>query len=279
MADKLTVRTMAVAQMDTALEWAAREGWNPGLRDAACFYAADPGGFLMGVVEGEPVGCVSGVAYCDGFGFIGLYIVTEEHRGKGYGLRMWRDVMGRLGGRNIGLDGVPAQQGNYRRSGFSTAYRNVRYQTQGGGDVPPGVQPIGEMPFDQVLAYDTRVFAAPRGNFLHRWLHEPGAVAYAASEDRGLAGYGVMRPCRQGFKIGPLFATDEATAEALLQALLAHAPQAPVFLDTPEVNQAAMRLAQRYGMAPVFETARMYTQGDPGVAVEEVFGVTTFELG
>jgi hypothetical protein len=46
--DNLLVRNMAEADLALALEWAAAEGWNPGLHDARCFYAADPQGFLIG---------------------------------------------------------------------------------------------------------------------------------------------------------------------------------------------------------------------------------------
>ena len=80
-------------------------------------------------------------------------------------------------------------------------------------------------------------------------------------------------------EIGPLFANDAATAEKLFVALIRHAPGAPVFLDTPEPNAAALDLARRHGMTPVFETARMYTKQTPDVPLERVFGVTTFELG
>ncbi|HET9244646.1 MAG TPA: GNAT family N-acetyltransferase, partial [Xanthobacteraceae bacterium] len=34
-----------------------------------------------------------------------------------------------------------------------------------------------------------------------------------------------------------------------------------------------------HGLAPVFETARMYTGAIRSVRLERVFGVTTFELG
>jgi len=43
-------------ELNLALEWAAAEGWNPGLDDAKCFYAADPNGFFLGELAGEPVG-------------------------------------------------------------------------------------------------------------------------------------------------------------------------------------------------------------------------------
>ena len=43
---KLVVRRMAESELNLALEWAAAEGWNPGLHDAECFHAADPEGIL-----------------------------------------------------------------------------------------------------------------------------------------------------------------------------------------------------------------------------------------
>ena len=38
----LIVRTMSRDEIDLAVDWAAAEGWNPGLQDADCFYTADP---------------------------------------------------------------------------------------------------------------------------------------------------------------------------------------------------------------------------------------------
>src|SRR6266568_5997206 len=121
------IRTLRRGEIQLAIDWAAAEGWNPGLHDARCFHAADPEGFLVAEVDGVPVGCISAVAYGSGFGFIGLYIVVPAWRGRGIGLRLWAAAISRLSGRVIGLDGVPAQQENYRRSGFTLAWGNVRY--------------------------------------------------------------------------------------------------------------------------------------------------------
>jgi hypothetical protein len=52
-----------------------------------------------------------------------------------------------------------------------------------------------------------------------------------------------------------------------------------VFLDVPGVNRDAVALAQAHGLAPVFETARMYTGPIRPLQLNRVFGVTTFELG
>jgi len=275
----LVVRAMSEADLALALEWAAAEGWNPGLHDAHCFYSADPQGFFVGERDGLPIGCVSAVRYGSGFGFLGLYIVKAEHRGQGFGLALWRAALDHLGDRVIGLDGVVAQQENYRRSGFRLAFRNIRQKGRGGGEAPPGLTELAAVPIGEILRYDETAFPAPRAEFLKSWISQPGSVALGVVDGRRLEGYGVLRACREGFKIGPLFADDEKTADRLAAGLMARAPGAPVFLDTPEANPRALALAARYAMAPVFETARMVKNGAPAMRVERCFGVTTFELG
>src|ERR1700754_2654965 len=84
--------------------WAADEGWNPGNTDFHAFFAADPGGYLMGRLDGEPVTAISVVKYGEALGFLGFYIARPAARGKGYGLTTWNAGMARLAGRNVGLD-------------------------------------------------------------------------------------------------------------------------------------------------------------------------------
>ena len=279
MRDNLIVRNMAETDLALALEWAATEGWNPGLHDAHCFYAADPQGFLVGERDGVPIGCVSAVRYGSGFGFLGLYIVKAQYRGQGFGLELWRPALDHLGDRIIGLDGVVPQQENYRKSGFRLAFRNIRQKGKGGGAAPSGLTDLAAIPIEEILRYDETAFPAPRAEFLKSWIGQPQAVALGVVDGRRLKGYGVLRACREGFKIGPLFADDEETADRLFSGLLARAPGAAVFLDTPDANRAAVALAARHAMAPVFETARMYKNGSPEMRLERCFGVTTFELG
>jgi hypothetical protein len=187
--------------------------------------------------------------------------------------------MDRLGDRVVGLDGVVAQQENYRKSGFQLALRNIRQRGEGGGAAPPGLSDLAAVPIEDILRYDGTAFPAPRAEFLTSWIAQPEAVALGAVDQGRLQGYGVLRPCREGFKIGPLFADDEENAERLFAGLIAGAPGAPVFLDTPQANPAAVALAQRFQMTAVFETARMYKNGAPQTRLDRCFGVTTFELG
>jgi ribosomal protein S18 acetylase RimI-like enzyme len=168
---------MNKADLRLALGWAAAEGWNPGLHDAQCFHVADPQGFLIGELDGVPIGCVSAVRYGQGFGFLGLYIVKAEHRGRGFGMALWRAAMDQLGDRVIGLDGVVALQENYRKSGFQFAFRNIRQRGEGGGAAPPGLTDLAAVPLEDILRYDGTAFPAPRAEFLKSWIAQPHAVA------------------------------------------------------------------------------------------------------
>ncbi len=274
------IRPMSRAEVDLAIEWAAREGWNPGLHDADAFHAADPEGFLVGLLDGEPVATLSAVRYGADFGFMGFYIVEPGHRGRGYGLQLWQAGLEHLAGRNIGLDGVLAQQENYQKSGFKLAYRNIRYEGRPAGQSESiaGIVEASALPFDLLEAYDRRFFPTSRAVFLQHWLRQPGARSLAVVEGGQVKGYGVIRPCRTGYKIGPLFADDPQLASALFSALTSGLGAA-VFLDVPEVNPAALALAERSGMTAMFETARMYTGEAPRIPLDGVFGVTSFELG
>lgn len=277
-----TIRAMTRQEVDIAIDWAAAEGWNPGLYDANCFYAADPNGFLIGLLGDEPIAMISAVKYGDSFGFLGFYIVKAEYRGKGYGIQIWNAALARLKGRTIGLDGVVNQQGNYQNSGFTLAYRNIRYRGTGGGNfsTEPGVVPLSTLPFDEICAYDKPFFPDNRTQFLKCWINQPQSTALGILRNRTLAGYGVLRICRSGYKIGPLFADNSELAERLFLALKAPVPEGtPIFLDTPAVNSAAVDLAKRHNMTVAFETARMYTGKSPDLPVNRLFGVTTFELG
>ncbi len=279
LADALQVRPMRTDEIAMAVDWAAAEGWNPGLADAECFARVAAEGFLVGEVDGEPAAVISAVNHDDRFAFLGFYIVRPDLRGRGYGMRLWQAALAHAGTRTMGLDGVVEQQGAYAKSGFELAYSNIRY-----GGVPTEVQtsrttvPLSEVSFEDIVADDARVFPATRPFFWLSWLEPPKHFGRAVLRDDKLVAWGVIRPCRRGRKIGPLVADDREAAEAVFSALVGE-EGGEVFLDVPQPNAAAVALAQAHGLSPVFETARMYSGPVRPIALERIFGVTTFELG
>ncbi len=282
---KTHVRPMLRPELDKALDWAAAEGWNPGLFDAEAFFCADPKGFFVADCGGKPVGAISAITYGDGFGFIGLFIVLPEFRGGSCGKELARRALKYLGERAIGVDGVIDKQSCYRRLGFEPAYKTIRYR---------GVSPqaasetngselrlidLRRLPLRSVNGIDSTLFPAPREGFLLSWIRQPGHTGLGVIQQEKLAGFGVVRPCRTGYKIGPLFARNVEAAHKLFEGLLVAVPDAEVFIDVPEPNEAALKMVQEQGWQPVFETARMYRGDVSQPDLSQIFGVTTLELG
>lgn len=296
----MRVRPATQDEFEVAVDWAAVEGWNPGLDDLDAFFAADPNGFLMGFEDGEPVSSISVVRYGDNFGFLGFYIVKPEWRGRGAGMATWQAGMAYLNGRTVGLDGVLAQQSNYTKSGFVMAGRNVRYQGLRRADISQStsatkspatalpstasdVRPVAPSDFSALVQYDRAFFADDRTPFLERWCLPPIETqrwSYVASAGQDVIGYITIRACRTGYKIGPLFANDVDLARHLFQVAVQTCDVgASLILDVPEANIAATTLATDLGLSPVFETARMYRGAAPNLLMNKTFGLTSFELG
>ncbi|WP_269525887.1 GNAT family N-acetyltransferase [Coraliomargarita parva] len=267
-----------------ALEWAAKEGWNPGLGDADTFWHTDPEGFVCIELGDEVVGTGSIVSYGT-FAFMGFFIVRPDLRGQGLGARFWHWRKARLldrlkPGTAVGMDGVFDMQDFYAKGGFVFSHRNLRMAgTAVGGTPSLPVTPLAEIPFEHVCAMDLRCFGFAREDFLRRWIHEEHGVSLGIVQDGVLQGFGVIRECCEGYKIGPLFAASTEVADALYVALSSNAAGQPVYLDVPEINPAAMALAERYGLKEVFGCARMYLGPAPQLPWQSIFGITTFELG
>jgi GNAT superfamily N-acetyltransferase len=287
--NELLIRNMTRPELDELVEWAAREGWNPGLHDAEAFWVTDPDAFIAAELDGKLIGGGAITSYNGEFGFMGFFIVRPDYRGLGFGNRLWHARRDRLlarlrAGAGIGLDGVFEMQHYYAKGGFVFSHRDRRFRaeiperhetTQGGEEIVP----LSSVPFGQVQDYDRTCFPALRPAFLGAWTSLPEALALGCRRDSRLGGYGVVRRCREGCKIGPLFADDAHAANALYARLADFAAGGPLFLDAPENNPAAIELVHRHGMAEVFGCARMYLGPFPDLAHERIFGVTTFELG
>lgn len=273
------VRNLNKEEVATMVGWAAEEGWNPGKCDADAFFAACPEGFFGTFDEKGLASCYSMVHYSGDIAFGGFYMVRPDLRGSGVGRLLLNDVLERARPYNLGIDGVLNMVPKYERSGFAYSHENARFHGIGEGEMPEELHIIEEFSINEIEEFDSHFFGCARGKFLEAFIDQPGTVGLVSMPKDEMLGYGLMRKCRLGRKIGPLFAKDSESARGLLKGLLSMAMFEDVFLDVPMINTAAVELAKEFKMEPVFKTARLYTKNVPRLPWEGIFGITTFELG
>ena len=263
------------------IAWAQREGWNPGAADARCFRAADPDGFLVGTIDDRLVATISAVRY-PGLGFVGLYIVDPEYRGRGYGLRIWTAAMERLEG--VGdrtrRRRRPAGQLRAVRLRPRAPHHPVRRaRTRARARRRRGA--VRRRPRRRWPTTTSPASARPDAAFLEQWLAQPGALALGVRIGgtpvrlrrhppgaRRVQGRPAVRRRRRDRGADPrrTCRCTPATARPCSSTCPSPTPQASPWPVTR-------------GLEPVFETARMYRGGSPALPLgSAIFGITSFEL-
>ncbi len=190
--DGVRIRRLTKEEIAVAVNRAAAEGWNPGLRDAECFWPVDPEGFFCAEKDGKIVATAAVVNYDDRFSFGGFYIVDPAFRNHGVGMQVARHAMDHAGSRVLGVDGVVAMVQKYERAGaLFLHYNNARYEGRGGGLMPGGLTSIMNVNFADLLAYDTAHFFSRRETFLRCWIAQEGHFGLARLDADGkILGYG-----------------------------------------------------------------------------------------
>lgn len=274
----ITLRNATEVELARVLDWAAAEGWNPGLDDAPAFFAADPQGFFVAVEDGVPVAAISVVNHDEQFAFLGLYIVQPEFRGKGIGLRLWQHALEHAGSRTVGLDGVAEQQENYAASGFVHAGGTTRYVGELQSVACEGIGLVQPEDIPRLVEAEQSASGCRKNAYLSAWFHETANRKTLLLRNSGpRPAFCTVRKCREGAKIGPLVAEAATDAELLIR----HAATVfggGVMIDVPDASPDLAELCKRLSLTPGFQTARMY-RGAYQTGAPSLFAVASLELG
>ena len=291
MSSFLQIRPLERGDIAAVTDWARQEGFTPGSGDLAIYRHTDRQGIWVGWLGAERIGCIAGVRYSCDYGFIGLYLVRPEWRGRGYGLELWRHAMDHLADLPcIGLEAAADRVNDYARWGFTPASPTSRWQVISDGAMAPSASSEGwqllagdAIPERAVQCFDAQREPSPRPHFLSQWLHHPAGTVLALIDAAGVChGFGRIRPCLlvrgEGWRIGPLMAETPQAARLLLQGLL-HRHPGVVLIDAPGANPAAAPVLEQLNFRPIGTTLRMYRGEAPAVSLRDVYGLACLELG
>lgn len=277
----LSIRNLTLQEMVFPMEVAQKEGWNPGLYDGAAFYQADPEGFFIAELDGGMAGGISAVRYGDGMVFIGNHFVLPPFRGRGIGKALWEYAIASAGEKDIGVNGLTEGKSFYESYGFRSVCNIIRYRGSIflEGRFSDDVYFAHDIDFRVLAAFDAGFFGAPRGQFLKSWLETPAIESLCVLKDGELQGWGCMRRCREGWRLGPVFARQFAYAEELLRRFALKTIAEDVYIDIPENNVQAIKLAFSMGMTPMEARLRMRRGEEIVEPLDQIYGFTTMDIG
>lgn len=265
--------------------WAVSEGWNPGVADVGIAHAYNPQAFVALRHNGEMLGGGSIFSYEGRYGFMGLFIMREDMRGKGLGAVLWHERLRLLRerlqpGAIIGMDGVLNMAPFYARGGFEYLYDDIRFEGEARGEAQPECAMLTDADLEDVFGLDAASYPCDRHEFLQRWFAAPGLKTAVMRGTAGqLQAVGVLRPAVDGYKFGPVLARSSSAAHTVISHLLNEVQEQRVQLDVPQANESTLALATSFGLTEVFRCARMYNGGLPALDINNVYGLTSFEFG
>ena len=295
MTNLLTIRPLCDSDIDFVTEISKLEGFAPGIGDLGIYQNTDTQGLWVGWLNNNPIGCIAGVRYNEDYGFLGLFLVIEEYRGRGFGLQLWKKALDHLKDLPcVGLEAAPERIVDYSKWGFTVSSKTTRWQWLGDGkllEVSISKDDLNQfsfvegssIPSNAVEKFDEKRETTPRPHFLSDWLKHPAGKVIAVIDREGVChGFGRIRPCLlrdgKGWRIGPLMADKPKLIKILLKKLIDSHPGL-IIIDSPGLNQYASKLFKDLGFKSESETFRMYRGYQPPVSMNDVYGLACLELG
>jgi GNAT superfamily N-acetyltransferase len=207
-------------------------------------------GAVLPLGESRP-GCLAALTG-RGVAWISMILVTPSCRGHGLGRlvfdRCVRHIRGQ--GRIAMLDATPAGEALYRQFGFEPLWRLTRWRREALAATRPEL-PATTPDLELLAELDREALGFSRTGLLREFLARPDTRVL----QHPLA-FAIVRAGRAAHHIGPLVATNEAAAVALLQDAAARYA-GPLLIDVPDERPVLRGALAAAGFAPQRGFARM----------------------
>jgi GNAT superfamily N-acetyltransferase len=239
----LHIRPLTQSDLPAALRLSTQAGWNQLDADWLRLLRLFPEQCLGGCVEDQLVATATLATYDGRLGWVGMILVDEAHRSRGYGGAMFDAILSlaeRLGIATLGLDATELGQPLYSARGFRSFGAINRWVGQA-SRCPEGVGrcviPV-ENDWPDILALDRESTGMNRSSLLRMIAGEPGGIVARILREAGrLVGFALARPGRTAVQIGPVISRSSQAAGLIIDAVRHDLSQSgiacPILIDIP----------------------------------------------
>lgn len=234
---------MNPSEFEEINQWCIDEGWNIGLYDSETYYKVDPLGHFVAKTS-KAIASLSLVKHSPTFFTLGPFIVHKSYRGQGIGEKLWNVAMTRMNYEHpdslIVLYAVSKQVERYKRAGFMPVLKNQRWYINSKSSILPSINyhsvSLTKDLITTVSQYYKNHYFTDRELLFTNILKKPETNGLVIIDDNLIKGFGFIRRCVRGFRIGSLVADTPEIAQVLISDLLDFSLQEPVFIDVPDSN-------------------------------------------
>jgi len=278
--DVLAIERLGLDDVAGGLALSDAAGWNQNADDWSLFIVA---GAAFGVRDesGALIATAAALPYDAATGWISMVLVAAAHRHRGIASQLVDACVASLreGGRVAVLDATPAGAAVYAKIGFVAGFAFERWEggaaTITATETESGLA-AGPSKSETLIALDRSACGVDRALLLRSFLARSATRASLAPRGDGFA---LRRAGRRAAQVGPIVATDDASAVELLALALAGI-DGRVFIDVPVHRSSIVEALTRRGFVRQRPFVRM-ALGDPHAAAarERVFALAGPEFG
>lgn len=232
------------------------------------------------------MGTVCAYSYQGKLAWIGMMLVDRNYRRRGISKRLMREVIQRLGDKQtIKLDATPAGQKVYEQLGFVKEYSLFRWVRSKEAislieREAEEVQRVAPEDFPEIISYDHQVFGTDRAKLLRHLFKRLPNGAFLLKEGGEIVGYIFCRLGSKFLQLGPMIASTDIAAKALIARVLEAFEGHDLVLDLGVHHANLYPWLESCGFAKQRELIRMYIP--PNKVKEELanyYLITGPELG
>jgi len=223
-------------------QWCIDEGWNIGIHDSDIYYKIDPIHHYIAKTN-KSVASLSIIKHDHNFFTLGPFIVHKSYRGQGIGEALWHVAMTQMveeyPDAHIALYAVSEQVDRYRKADFIPVLTIQRWYIDSSKLITSRSNQctsITNKLIPSIGQYYHNNYVTNRDLLFNELLLKPETNGLVFMDDNVIKGFGFIRRCVRGFRIGALVADTPEIAQTLIAGLLEFALGAPVFIDVPGSN-------------------------------------------
>ena len=280
------LRRMELSHMDGLMRLKNAEGWNQLEKDWSLLISYRESANFVAMLDEDIVGSVTALNYAGAVAWIGMMLVDKDYRGRGIGRALMLEALEKLKGcASIKLDATPAGRPLYLKLGFRDEYSLYRMTNPCASEISredPSMEPLEMHAADlpEVIALDRQVFGADRGDLIG-WLYESSPQLARIIRIKGrLTGFCLGRPGRNFIQIGPLHASTEAQAKALMAAAVNQVSGHALVVDIPAKKAGTVQWLEGCGFQIQRPFVRMYLHANPHPGmIQNLYLIAGPELG